>query len=81
MKIYILSADEYSDNHIVGVYDSWQSAYDKASFDNQYAIEVRGINSTDFYGYHWVVTSKYDPYRYEYDLQYSRDIDPTEEQR
>jgi len=81
MKIYILSEDEYSNNHTIGVYDSWVAAYDKTTLNNCYLVEVWELNSNTFHGFHWIVKTHFNPYRHEYNPQYSRDIDPTEVQR
>jgi hypothetical protein len=82
MKIYIASRGEYEDNDIIGIYDNWQSAYDTACLEEHYAIEIWHLETNKCCGYCWITyVPDEGPFRFEYSPKYSRDIDPTEEQR
>jgi hypothetical protein len=78
MKIYILSKGEYDCEMIIGIYASWQSAFDVVKLNDDYAIEIWELETNTFVDYCQITDTRNDPFRFVYREDYSRDIDPSE---
>ena len=82
MKVYCLFIYDHPERTLDSVYKSWEDAYDAATLDNVWSIEVYDLETgepieKDGESEFWIVCGRYP--KHHYSTRYSRDIDPTED--